>query len=286
MDQEQRERNYVFISPYHRLIDFGRIRELWRYRDLIWLFTKRSFQLSYKQTILGPLWLFIRPLFSSVVLTVVFGMIAGINTDGVPHVLFYLVSTTVWGFFASTLTSNASTFLSYAGLFGKVYFPRLSIPVSNVLSDLIRLLINSLIIVAAMIYYVSVGAVKPHYGWMLLLPIVLIELGVMGMGCGIIISSLTTKYRDLSVLVGFGMGLWMYITPVVYPISQVTIPWLQTLLIYNPVTMPLEIFRYALFGFAYYNPISLMISIVFTLAVAFFGTILFHKVERNFMDTV
>ena len=280
-----REKHYIYLDSHHKPLDF-KLKEVWKYRDLIWLFTKRSFQLSYKQTILGPFWLFIGPIASSIIYTVIFGGVAGIQTDGVPHLLYYMVSSTVWSFFASSLTGNASTFTSNAGIFGKVYFPRLVVPISNVLSSLIRFFINSIITVALLIYYIVQGDISLHYGSLWMLPLALIVLGFMGMGCGIIVSSLTTKYRDLSMLVGVGVSLWMYATPVVYPISQVSIPWLQTLLIFNPVTMPLEVFKYVLFGRAYFIPISLAVSVFFTIAVMFIGIILFNKVERNFMDTV
>lgn len=285
MEKSNREKHYIRIDAHHNLFDL-KLKEVWRYRDLIWLFTKRSFQVSYKQTILGPAWMFISPIFSSVVYTIVFGDIAGIQTDGIPHILFYMVSNAVWSFFASSLTGNASTFTANAGIFGKVYFPRLAVPVSNVLSGVIRMGIHFIVTTVLLVYYAIQGEVSPHLWALLLIPLVLIHIGIMGMSCGIIISSLTTKYRDLSVFVGFGMSLWMYATPIVYPISQVTIPWLNTVLLCNPATMPVEIFRYALLGKGYFNPISMLISIAFTLVVAFFGIMLFNKVERNFMDTV
>ena len=280
-----REKHYIRIDSRHDLFDL-KLKEVWRYRDLIWLFTKRSFQLSYKQTLLGPLWMFISPIFSSVVYTIVFTDIAKIGTEGVPSILFYMVSNAVWGFFSSSLTGNASTFTANAGIFGKVYFPRLVIPLSNVLSGMIRMGIHFIVTTALLVYFTVQGAVTPHYWAILLIPAVLIWLGIMGMSCGIIISSLTTKYRDLSVFVGIGMSVWMYATPIVYPISQVSLPWLNTLLLINPVTMPVELFRFALLGKGFFHPVSLVISLAFTAFVTFFGIMLFNKVERNFMDTV
>ncbi len=280
-----REKHYIRIDSRHDLFDL-KLKEVWRYRDLIWLFTKRSFQLSYKQTVLGPVWLFISPVFSSLVYTILFTDIAKIGTNGIPAILFYMVSNAVWGFFSSSLTGNASTFTSNAGIFGKVYFPRLVVPLSNVLSGMIRMGIHFIVTIILLVYFTVQGAVTPHYWALLLIPPVLVWLGIMGMGCGIIISSLTTKYRDLSVFVGFGMTMWMYATPVVYPISQVTLPWLNVVITFNPATMPVEVFRYALLGKGYFNPISLVISLVFTVLVTFFGIMLFNKVERNFMDTV
>ena len=280
-----REKHYIRIDSHHNLLDL-KLREVWRYRDLIWLFTKRSFQLSYKQTVLGPVWLFISPIFSSVVYTILFTDIAKISTEGIPAILFYMVSNAVWGFFSSSLTGNASTFTANAGIFGKVYFPRLVMPVANVLSGVIRMGIHFIVTTILLIYFIVQGQVSPHWWALPLIPAVLIWLGIMGMSCGIIVSSLTTKYRDLSVFVGFGMTLWMYATPVVYPVSQVTLPWLNCILLFNPVTMPVEIFRYALLGVGRFNLISLLASVLFTFAVAFFGIMLFNKVERNFMDTV
>lgn len=280
-----REKHYIRIDSHHNLLDL-KLREVWRYRDLIWLFTKRSFQLSYKQTVLGPVWLFISPIFSSVVYTILFTDIAKISTEGIPAILFYMVSNAVWGFFSFSLTGNASTFTANAGIFGKVYFPRLVMPVANVLSGVIRMGIHFIVTTILLIYFIIQGQVSPHWWALPLIPAVLIWLGIMGMSCGIIVSSLTTKYRDLSVFVGFGMTLWMYATPVVYPVSQVTLPWLNCILLFNPVTMPVEIFRYALLGVGRFNLISLLASVLFTFAVAFFGIMLFNKVERNFMDTV
>lgn len=280
-----REKHYIRIDSRHNWFDL-KLKEVWRYRDLIWLFTKRSFQLSYKQTLLGPLWLFISPIFSSVVYTILFTDIAKIGTEGVPAILFYMVSNAVWSFFSSSLTGNASTFTANAGIFGKVYFPRLVMPLSNVLSGVIRMGIHFIVTAALLIYFTVHGAVAPHYWALFLIPAVLAWLGIMGMSCGIIISSLTTKYRDLTVFVGFGMTLWMYATPVVYPISQVTLPWLNIVITCNPATMPVEIFRYALLGKGCFNPVSLVISLAFTTLTAFFGIMLFNKVERSFMDTV
>lgn len=280
-----REKHYILIESQHNLFDL-KLKQVWRYRDLIWLFTKRSFQLSYKQTILGPLWLFITPVFSSLVYMIIFCDVAGIKTDGIPRILFYLLSTSVWGFFASSLTGNASTFTSNAGIFGKVYFPRLVVPVSNVLSGIIRLGIHFVMITGLAVFYSVKGEVSPHLNALWMIPIALVVIGLMGMSCGIIISSVTTKYRDLSVFVGFGMSLWMFATPVVYPISQVSLPWLQKVLVFNPMTMPMEVFRYVICGRAYFNTISLIVSVSFTILVTFFGIILFNKVERNFLDTV
>ena len=280
-----REKHYIRIDSRHDLFDL-KLKEVWRYRDLIWLFTKRSFQLSYKQTLLGPLWMFISPIFSSVVYTIVFTDIAKIGTEGVPSILFYMVSNAVWGFFSSSLTGNASTFTANAGIFGKVYFPRLVIPLSNVLSGMIRMGIHFIVTTALLVYFTVQGAVTPHYWAILLIPAVLIWLGIMGMSCGIIISSLTTKYRDLSVFVGFGMSLWMFATPVIYPYSQIPEGWIRTASMLNPVTPMVELYRYAVLGVGQILPGACLWSAAFTFLTAFFGVLIFNRVERTFMDTV
>ena len=275
---------YTKITAKHDLLDL-RLDELWRYRDLILLLTKRSFVITYKQTILGPLWLFLNPLLTSVVYVVLFGNIAKLSTDGVPQLLFYLTGNAVWSFFAACVTTNAATFTENARLFGKVYFPRLVSPVSNVLGAMIRFGIQMLLVLGFLAYYAVAGLVHPHWLAWLSLPLVLLQLGVLGMGVGIIVSSLTTKYRDLSVLVSFGVSLWMYATPVVYPLSTVTGP-LRKLLLLNPVTAPVELFRWAVLGVGSVSAKYLAASWIVTLAAVFCGVVIFNKVERTFMDTV
>ena len=208
------------------------------------------------------------------------------STDGVPHMIFYLPSTAIWTFFSTCVTQNATTFTANANVFGKVYFPRLTMPISNVLSAVLQFGIQMLMVLVFWTVYVVTGQVSPNYLAMLLIPLVLIHLGVMGMGFGIIISSMTTKYRDLSILVGFGISLWMYATPIVYPLSQLGDGTMKTLLMINPVTMPIEVFRYALIGKGTIDIPFVVISWVFTIAVAVFGIMIFNKVERTFMDTV
>lgn len=279
------KKRHIHISSKHRWFDL-KLKEVWRYRDLIWLFTKRSFTVSYKQTILGPAWLFINPIITSLIYAFVFGGIAGIGTDGVPQILFYMSGTAMWSFFSSSLSSNASTFTANAGLFGKVYFPRMVKPVSNVFSAVIRFLIQFLMVLAFLVFFVIRGEVSPNWWAFSLIPLILIHLGLMGMGFGIIISSMTTKYRDLSVLVGFGLSLWMYATPVVYPLSTLGDGWMKTVLLINPVTMPVEIYRYALVGKGTIEPLYLAVSCIITIVAVLIGIIIFNKVERTFMDTV
>lgn len=276
---------HIHISSQHRWFQLN-LKEVWQYRDLIYLFTKRNFVVSYKQTILGPAWIFLTPLFSSIVQAFVFGGIAGIETDGVPMLLFYLCSNAVWTFFSTCLINNANTFTENAYVFGKVYFPRLTMPISNVLSCAIRFGIQMILVLLFMVYFLIQGQVAPHWAAWILIPLELVHLGVLGMGFGIIVSSMTTKYRDLGVLVGFGVSLWMYLTPIVYPLSIAAEGWMKTLLMLNPVTIPVEIIRYAVVGkgtflWGYYG-----LSWLLTLAVALLGIMIFNKVERTFMDTV
>lgn len=273
------------ISSQHKLLRFN-LREVWRYRDLILLFTRKNFVLTYKQTILGPAWIFLSPLISSIIYATVFGGIAGIDTDGIPALLFYMCSNAIWIFFSTCVTKNAQTFTSNANIFGKVYFPRLTIPVSNVLSAVIQFGIQMLLVLVLLVYYVVNGQIHPHWGSWLLIPLALFHLGLLGLGFGIIISSLTTKYRDLSILVGFGVQLWMYATPIVYPMSQLGDGVMKTILMVNPVTMPVEMFRYAVLGQGTIVPGYLVLSWVITLAVVLFGIMIFNKVEKTFMDTV
>ena len=280
------DHNYhIHISSNHSLLNLN-LKEVWQYRDLIYLFTKRNFVVSYKQTILGPAWIFLTPLFSSIVQAFVFGGIAGIETDGVPMMLFYLCSNAIWAFFSSCVTNNANTFTENAYMFGKVYFPRLTTPISNVLSSMIRFAIQTILVLMFMVYFLFHGAVAPNWGAWIMIPVELVHLGILGMGFGIIVSSMTTKYRDLTVLVDFGVQAWMYLTPIVYPLSTVAEGWMKNLLMINPVTSSVEIMRYAILGkgtidLGYYG-----LSWVVTLTVAILGIMIFNKVERNFMDTV
>lgn len=278
------EKYHKHISSKYNIFEFN-LKEVWDYRDLIILFTKRSVMVTYKQTILGPVWLFLNPVLSSLVYTIIFGQIAGLSTDGAPQMLFYLSSNAIWIYFSRCVTTNASTFTSNAGVFGKVYFPRLTMPISSVLSSIVQFAIQMIIVIILFVFYVITGEITPNWFALLALPLIILVLGSMGLGIGIMISSLTTKYRDLSILVGFGMQLWMYISPVVYPISQ-TGGLFRYLMMVNPVSMPIELYRYALLGVGIINPISLIWSVVFAFFVLFCGIMIFNKVEKTFMDTV
>lgn len=285
MNTQTNNSYHIEITAKHNWWDL-KLKEVWQYRDLIILFTKRTFTVSYKQTILGPAWLFINPIISSLIYCFIFGGIAGMSTDGVPQMLFYLSGNAIWSYFSGCVTKNASTFTSNANVFGKVYFPRLTTPISNILSSIIQFGIQMIMVLLFLAYYVIIGQVSPNWVSCFLIPVVLIHLGLMGLGVGIIISSMTTKYRDLSVLVGFGVQLWMYITPVVYPLSQAGDGGLRMLLLINPVTTPVEVFRYAILGQGSINLIFLAWSWLFTIVVTIVGVMVFNKVEKTFMDTV
>ena len=279
------ERYHTHISSQHRWYEMN-LKEVWQYRDLIVLFTKRSFMLTYKQTVLGPAWIFLNPLISSIIYAFVFGGIAGIGTDGIPTLLFYMCSNAIWIFFSTCVTKNAQTFTANANVFGKVYFPRLTVPISNIFASVIQLGIQMLLVLCLMVYYLIQGEVSPNWSAWILIPVALLHLGLLGLGCGIIISSLTTKYRDLAILVTFGVQLWMYVTPIVYPMSQLNNKFVRTILMINPVTAPVEVFRYALLGQGTIMPGFLALSWAITIAVVVFGVMIFNKVEKTFMDTV
>ncbi|MDY4573598.1 MAG: ABC transporter permease, partial [Intestinibacter sp.] len=253
--------------------------------DLIVMFVKRDFKTLYKQTILGPLWIIINPLLTTVMYTIVFGNIANISTDGMPQIVFYMLGTTVWTYFSTSLTKTATTFTGNAAIFGKVYFPRLVTPISTVISGLINFAVQFIMFLCFAVYYYVKGApINPNI-FILLTPLLLVELAALSLGFGIIISSLTTKYRDLAVLVTFGVQLWMYATPVVYPASQLG-GKLKTLMMLNPVSPIVESFRYAFLGSGSIPWNFLGISVISTIVVMFIGVVLFSRVEKTFMDTV
>lgn len=286
MDAAVQKKEYHTHITSERRWNELKLKEVWQYRDLIILFTKRTFTLTYKQTVLGPAWIFLNPFITSLIYTFVFGGIAGMSTDGVPQILFYLSGNAIWTLFSGSVTKNTATFTANAAVFGKVYFPRLTVPISNVLASIIQFFVQMILVMVFLIYYVAMGAVSPHWTAWLAIPVVLIHLGALGLGCGIIISSLTTKYRDLAILVTFGVSLWMYITPVVYPISQLDDGWMKMILKINPVTAPVEVFRYAVIGQGQIMPFYLALSGVITVIVLIIGIMVFNHVEKTFMDTV
>ncbi len=274
----------LIISPKSGWLDIN-FTELWRYRNLILLFVKRDFVTFYKQTILGPLWYIIQPLFTTLVFTIVFGKLAKISTDGIPHFLFYMSGTVVWRYFADCLTKASNTFIDNASMFGKVYFPRLIVPISVVLTNMIQFAIQFALFLGFYVFYIAKG-VDIHPGlWFLFLPVILMQMALLSMGAGILISSMTTKYRDLTFATTFFVQLWMYATPIVYPLSQVPEKY-QMLYNINPMVAVVESFRYAFLGVSAVQPVHIMMSWSTTVGLLFLGIVMFSRVEKNFMDTV
>lgn len=274
----------LIITPRKKWWDL-QLREVWHYRDLIALFVRRDFVSRYKQTILGPLWLIIQPIMNSLVFTVIFGNIAKLPTDGLPQMLFYLSGTVLWSYFSNCLTGTSQTFISNAHLFGKVYFPRLVTPISIVISNLITLAIQFTLFMVFWLFFFTGGAEIRLTSWAFALPLLVLLMAGLGLGFGIIVSSLTTKYRDLTYLVGFGVSLWMYATPVIYPVS--TIPekwrWIATV---NPISPIIETFRAGFLGAGAASWPRLAYAFVFMLVVLLIGVLIFNRVEKTFIDTV
>ncbi|MES2535067.1 MAG: ABC transporter permease [Pseudomonadota bacterium] len=274
----------TIISPKSSWFDIDLIG-LWKARDLILLFVRRDFVSFYKQTILGPLWFFIQPLITTIVFTIIFGNIAKIPTDGVPPFLFYMAGIVPWTYFANCMDKSARTFTDNAAVFGKVYFPRLAVPISIVITNLLTFFIQFSALLAFIAYFYFSGAyIKPNI-WILATPLLLIQTAALALGIGLVISSLTTRYRDLTFLIGFGIQLWMYATPIVYPISQVGEKW-RGLLALNPMSSIVETFRYAYLGSGGVIFEHILISATMTAAILCVGIILFSRAEKTFMDTV
>jgi lipopolysaccharide transport system permease protein len=272
------------ITAEHSLFDL-RLKDTWEYRDLLWLLVRRDFVSVYKQTILGPLWFLIQPLFVTLIYTMVFGKIAGISTDNIPGPLFYMAGIMLWNYFADCLTKTSTVFRDNVGIFGKVYFPRLIMPLSIIISNLVRFAMQLLLFFGFMVFFDVTGTTIHLNAYASLFPLLILLIAAMGLGSGMIISSLTTKYRDLAFLVTFGMQLLMYATTVIYPLSSApaTYKWL---IVANPMTAIIETFRYGFLGHGSFSWNMLSYSTAFSLAVLLAGTIIFTRVERNFVDTV
>lgn len=265
------------------------VKNLWKYRDLVKLFVKRSFVSMYKQTILGPAWAIINPLCTTVIFTVIFGNLAGLSPSGVPSFLFYMAGNITWGYFANCLNGTSGTFTGNAGIFGKVYFPRLIMPITTVVSNLISFGIQFVFFIGFLIYYmITTDGIQPNL-YILMTPIFLLHMALLGLGIGIICSSLTTKYRDLSMLIGFGVSLWMYLTPVAYDYGKISERlsdmWMSVYMC-NPMTPIINAMRYAFLGVGEFNLMYYLISWGVTLVLLFIGVLLFSRVEKTFMDTV
>lgn len=273
------------ITPHDRLlaVDF---KEMWKYRDLFVLFVRRDITTLYKQTILGPLWFLINPILSVLVYVVVFGGIAGVPTDGVPAPLFYLLGVAVWGYFSACVNATSNSFVSNANIFGKVYFPRMLMPLVSVTTQLVNFGVQLLLFAVVFAFYSFTGTALVLRWRVVLFPLLVIVLALMAMGFGMVISSMTTKYRDVQLLMTQFVGLWMYVTPVIYPLSMVKNPLLHTVMSLNPVTPLMESFKYCLLGVGDFSLPWLGYSLLMTLLLLLFGIVLFNKVQKSFMDTV
>jgi len=284
MSMTKKETWSTVIRPKVSLFDIN-LKELLSHKDLCQMFVRRDIVTQYKQTIFGPLWFFINPTLTTIMYMVVFGGIAGIPTDGLPQPLFYLSGICLWNYFSICLTNTSNTFIANAGIFGKVYFPRLIIPISNVISRLITLGIQLSLFIAVYIYYLIQGfSIAPNI-YILLTPVLIFMLAGLSLGFGIIVSSMTTKYRDLQNLFSFFVQLWMYATPIIYPLSELS-PKRQWIAALNPVTSVVETFKYATLGQGTFSWVQLGYSFAFMCVVLAVGIVVFNKVQRGFMDTV
>lgn len=275
------------IEPHGSLFSL-KLHEVWQYRDLLRMYVKRDIVTYYKQTILGPLWFFIQPAITTIMFMLVFGGIAGISTDGLPQPLFYMAGLLCWNYFADCLNRCSETFTANQNVFGKVYFPRLVVPLSITVSNLVKMGVQALLFLLIYIYYICVGYGCAINAYVLLLPLLVVMLGGLGLGFGMLITSITTKYRDLKFLVSFGVQLWMYATPVIYPLNTLSKnhPEYVWLLQANPMTSIIETFKFAVLGSGMFSWGYLIYSIVFTILIMIIGTLTFNKVERNFIDVV
>lgn len=281
-----KEENWdLVIKPKSGLFDLH-LSDVWRYRDLLLLFVKRDIVAVYKQTVLGPFWFFVQPILTALTFTVVFGKIAGLPTDGKPQILFYLAGNVCWNYFADCLNSTSNTFTSNANIFGKVYFPRLISPLSVVISNMIKFMIQLVLFLAFYFYFLFFTDANIQLtGYVFLLPVLLMIMALLGLGFGLIISSFTTKYRDLRFLIGFGVQLMMYATPIIYPLSTLKGKWYE-LALYNPMTSIIETFKFAFFGSGILTWSGLAYSATFAVVAVLISIVVFNRVEKSFMDTV
>ena len=274
----------LVIKGHTSLFDL-KFNDVWRYRDLLWMFVKRDFVSFYKQTVLGPLWFFIQPLFTTIVFTFVFGNLAKISTDGLPQQLFYLSGITAWNYFSDCLTKTSTVFRDNAAIFGKVYFPRLIMPLSIVVSNLVRFVVQLLLLVLMMVYFGIQGANFQVTSAIIFFPLLVVLMALLGLGLGLIITAMTTKYRDLTFLVSFGVQLLMYGTTVIYPLSAAPAKY-KSIIELNPMTGIIEAFRFSFLGKGEFSVWSIGYSVLVTFVVLFLGVIIFNKTEKNFVDTI
>ena len=285
---KEESNNWLYeISPKRKLIDLN-FKEIWKYRDLLFLFVKRDIVTVYKQTILGPLWYFIQPLFTAVIFTLIFNNIASIPTGNVPPFLFNLTGITAWNYFNQSLTQTSNTFTANAGIFGKVYFPRVIMPLKTVIAGLFKFGIQLIILVVFYLYFLWQGyMITPNFN-LVLFPVYVLMMALLGLGAGMIISAFTTKYRDLTVMVGFATSLLMYISAVPYPLSEVSekIPDLAWLVKYNPLAQIIEGFRYMILDTGIFTWEGFLYTLLVSIILFLFGLIIFNRTEKNFIDTV
>lgn len=283
----QKEKWLFEIKPKNSLFDLN-LKEVWRYRDLLFLFVRRDIITVYKQTILGPLWYLIQPLFTSVIFTLIFNNVANIETEGIPPFLFNLCGITIWNYFTACFIGTSNTFKANAGIFGKVYYPRLIMPLVSVISNLLRFVIQLFIFICFYIYYIYNGASLIANNYLFLFPLMILIMGAMGLGFGMIISALITKYRDINILVNFGMRLLMYLSAVMYPISyfKEKIPHFSWIVEYNPLAFVVESLRFMFFSTSLFDYKMFLYTLILSVFLLFFGIIVFNKVEKKFIDTV
>lgn len=276
---------HIRLKPEGKRFDL-RLGELWRYRDLVYLLTRRTFTVTYQQTLLGPLWILIHPAVSSLIYMFIFGHIANIGTAGVPQILFYFVSSAVWELFSFCMITNAGTFVSNAALFSKVYFPRLAVPVSTMFVSILKFCVQFAIVLVLLAVFVLRGAVHPRWAFFPLLPLLFLQMSMLGMSAGILLSSLTTRFRDLLLAVNLGVSVLMYAAPVVYPVSALSEGILKTLVRINPASQPIELIRLILLGEGEFDPRFLLLSLAVTALLFVTGAAVFNRVERTFEDTI
>ena len=282
--QKQEDQDWDLIIKGHTSLFDLRLGELWNYRDLLVLFVRRDFVTVYKQTILGPLWFFIQPLLTSMTFTIIFGNVAQLSTDGAPKLVFYMAGITLWSYFSTCLTNVSGVFNTNAGIFGKVYFPRLIMPLTIVISNLMKFFVQFLLFIGFVIYFTLQDQITPN-NWILLTPFIIILMALISMGIGLILSAMTTKYKDLNHLIGFGIQLFMYATPVIYPSSSVpeNYAWIVNL---NPLVGLFDYMRYAYLGVGSFSLQTLVYPILFSIGILFLGVLIFNKTQKTFMDTV
>ena len=284
-DNEAPNGYHIRLQPGERSYAL-KLGELWQYRDLVVLLTKKTFTITYQQTMLGPLWIIIQPVLSSLIYMFIFGHIADIGTGGIPQILFYFVSSAVWELFSFSMISNSNTFVTNKYLFSKVYFPRLAVPVSNMFVSVLKFCIQLIIIAVLLAVFVINGGVRPLWAWFPLLPVLFIQMSLLGMSAGILVSSLTTRYRDLLMVVNIGVSFLMYASAVVYPVSAISSGILRTLIKINPVSEVIELIRLIMLGKGDFDPAYYLLSAVITVVLFLLSTVVFNRVERTFEDTV